>query len=92
MTPREIVRRNLTGDSPARIGMNFSGGRMNDLTGAGLGPVAGWEPRRWTEGKVEYYNDEWGNVWHRLVGMSRGGEIHTPALDDWAKLDGYRMP
>ncbi|NLI00968.1 MAG: hypothetical protein GX446_15915 [Chthonomonadales bacterium] len=92
MTPREIIRRNLTRTSPARIGMNFSGGRMNDMTGAGLGPVDGWEPRRWTEGNVEFYTDEWGNVWHRLVGMSRGGEIHTPALDDWSKLSAYRMP
>jgi hypothetical protein len=92
MTPREIIRRNLGLSGPARIGMNFSGGRRNDFVGAGLGPVAGWEPRRWIEGGVEYYDDEWGNIWHRLVGRSRGGEIHTPALRDWADLDGYRMP
>ncbi len=92
MTPRDVVRRNLNGASPDRIGVNFSGGRMNDMAGAGLGPVAGWEPRRWTEGQIEYYDDVWGNVWHRLVGMSRGGEIHSPALDDWSKLDGCKMP
>jgi hypothetical protein len=72
--------------------MAFSGGRWNDLTGAGLGPVPGWNPERWTEGNVEYYNDEWGNVWHRLVGRSRGGEIHTPALREWSDLERYRMP
>lgn len=92
MTPREVIRANLAREGACRIGMNFSGGRWNDMTGAPLGPVPGWEPRRWTEGGVEYYDDEWGNVWHRLVGMSRGGEVHTPAIRDWSQAAAYRMP
>lgn len=92
VTPREIIRANLECRNPPRIGMAFSGGRWNDLTGASLGPVPDWNPERWTEGNVEYYNDEWGNIWHRLVGRSRGGEIHTPALRDWSDLERYRMP
>jgi len=92
MTAREVIKANLERRNPPRIGMNFSGGRWDDMTGAALGPVPGWEPRRWVEGGVEFYDDEWGNVWHRLVGMSRTGEVHTPALTDWDKLATYRMP
>ncbi len=92
MTPREIIRRNLEGLDAPRIGMNFSGGRWNDFTGGGASASASWTPRRWTDGGVEYYDDEWGNLWHRLVGMSSGGEIHTPALADWSALETYRLP
>lgn len=92
MSPRDIIRANLECSDPPRIGMNFSGGRWNDMAGAALGPVPGWEPRRWTEGNVEYYTDEWGNIWHRLVGLSRGGEVHTPALADWSSLPSLTMP
>jgi len=35
--------------------------------------------------------DEWGSVWERA---ERGviGEVKQPAIDDWAKLSGYRPP
>lgn len=92
MTPREVIRRNLEGTGPARIGMNFGGGRWNDLVGARLGPLEGWTQKRWVEGNVEYYDDEWGNIWHRLVHMGKGGEIFRPALTDWAMLDDYQLP
>lgn len=91
MTAREVIRRNLESSGPERIGMAF-GGRWSDLHWAGIGPSARWTQRRWVEGNVEFYDDEWGNVWHRLVHMSAGGEIFRPALDDWAKLDGYQLP
>lgn len=92
MTPREIICRNLEGTGPERIGMCFSGGRMNDFCGAGIGPSDTWTQKRWVEGNVEYYDDEWGNIWHRLVHMGKGGEIHRPALTDWAMLDHYQLP
>jgi hypothetical protein len=92
MTPREVIRRNLEATGPERIGMAFSGERWNDMRSAGIGPSETWTPRRWTEGNVEYYDDEWGNVWHRLVGMSQQGEIYQPALADWALLETYQLP
>ncbi|MGQ9487327.1 MAG: hypothetical protein ACUVR7_00215 [Armatimonadota bacterium] len=92
MTPREVIRRNLERDNPLRIGMDFDGGRMNDFCFAGFSPPEGWKQKRWTEGEVEYYTDEWGNVWHRSIYGGRGGEVFQPALDDWAKLKDYELP
>ncbi|MDH7571055.1 MAG: uroporphyrinogen decarboxylase family protein [Armatimonadota bacterium] len=92
MTPREVIIRNLEGTGPARIGMAFSGGRRNDFRSASVGPSERWTQRRWVEGNVEYYDDEWGNVWHRLVHMGKGGEIYRPALQEWSMLDDYQLP
>lgn len=92
MTPRETIVRNIEFGRPDRIGMAFDRGRMNDFCGAGIGPSERWEERRWVEGNVEYYDDEWGNIWHRIVGMGLGGEVHTPVLRDWSMLDDYEMP
>jgi len=92
MTSREIIRRNLEFAGPERIGFAFGGGRLNDFCGAGIGPSPTWQERRWVEGNVEYYDDEWGNVWHRLVDRSAGGEIFEPALKDWAMLKDYQLP
>ncbi|MDD5482165.1 MAG: uroporphyrinogen decarboxylase family protein [Kiritimatiellae bacterium] len=41
---------------------------------------------------MEFYTDEWGNTWHRLAGMSAGGEIFKPALEDWGRLQDWRLP
>jgi hypothetical protein len=92
MTPREIIVRNLEFSGPERIGMAFDRERINDFRGAGIGPSETWAQKRWVEGNVEYYDDEWGNVWHRIVGMGKGGEVHTPVLEDWNKLDRYELP
>jgi hypothetical protein len=92
MTSREIIRRNLDFADPERVGFAFGGGRLNDFGGAGIGPSLTWTERRWVEGNVEYHDDEWGNVWHRLVGRSAGGEIFQPALRDWSLLDDYELP
>ncbi len=92
MTAREVIRRNLEHDNPARIGMDFDGGRMNDFCSAGFSPSETWQQQRWVEGDVEYYTDEWGNIWHRSVHGGRGGEIYRPAIDDWAKLKDYQLP
>lgn len=92
MTPREVIKRNLAFADPQRIGFNFGGeGRMNDMLGARYdnGP---WQQRRWTEGRFEYYNDEWGNVWFRVADMGAGGEIYEPALKDWGMLKDYVLP
>lgn len=92
MTSREIIKRNLSGRDAIRFGMGFSGDRQNDFAGADLAPSAVWEKKTWTEGAAEFYTDEWGNTWHRLVGMSAGGEIFKPALQNWGQLKDWRLP
>jgi uroporphyrinogen decarboxylase len=91
MTPREIIIGNMAFACEGRIGLNFSGdGRINDMTGVGCDH--GIETRKWVEGNVEYSTDIWGNVWHRLVGLSQGGEVFKPVLEDWEQLDSLELP
>ncbi|MBU4366548.1 MAG: hypothetical protein L6437_03555 [Kiritimatiellae bacterium] len=72
--------------------MNFGTGRLNDFTGQGLAPSTIWTKKTWTEGNMEFYTDEWGNTWHRLVGMGAGGEIFKPAIQDWSQLKDWHLP
>lgn len=91
MTPREIVTKNIECACEGRIGLNFTGeGRVNDMTGAGCDH--GLETRTWVDGDVEYSTDIWGNTWFRLVHMSQGGEVHTPAIREWRDLDRLELP
>lgn len=92
MTPREIIIRNLEFQDPDRIGLAFREGRLNDFCSAGAGPSPTWTQKRWIEGNTEYYDDEWGNVWHRIASMGAGGEIFRPALQDWDQLDDFQLP
>ena len=92
MTPREIILANLSHEAPPRPGLTFDRGRINDILGCGPGPSPAYTPRRWQEGEKEYYDDEWGNLWVRMVGGSQKGEVHTPVLDHWGKLDGLVLP
>jgi len=92
MTARENIKRNLDRSGPERIGMTFDRGRTNDFRGAGHDLTLLWKERRWVEGNMEYHDDVWGNIWHRLVHMSKGGEIYKPVIDDWSKLDSYELP
>ena len=92
MTPREIIYANMGDGAPERPGLTFSGDRINDLMGCGLGGSETYEPKRWTEGNTEYYDDEWGNVWHRLVDRGAGGEIHEQAIKDWSQLETLNLP
>lgn len=92
MTPRDIIIANLEHRAPTRPGMNFSGNRLNDFLGGGLGPSFTFTERRWTEGEFEYHDDEWGNIWFRLIGKSQGGEIFQPAITDWRQLDSLQLP
>ena len=92
MTPREIITRSLEFNHPERIGMAFDRGRINDFCGAGIGPSDTWEQKRWVEGNIEYYDDEWGNIWWRIADMGAGGEIYTAVLEDWSMLADYTLP
>ena len=90
LNPREIIIRNIECRCDERIGLNFDGGRRNDFAGAGI--QHGIERSVWTEGDVEYSTDLWGNVWHRKLGMSQGGEVCRPVLQEWAQLDTLALP
>ncbi|NOZ21077.1 MAG: hypothetical protein GXP25_08300 [Planctomycetes bacterium] len=92
MTPREIIQKVIHFEGPERIGMTFGGGRMCDTVHGGITPPPGWSDRRHTEGNMEIWWDEWGNSWHRIVGMSKGGEIREPVLKDWKQLDDLTLP
>lgn len=92
MTPREIILANLEHAGPPRPGLTFTGNRLNDFLGSGLGPSRTFQEQKWTEGQFEYSTDEWGSIWHRIMGMSQGGEIYQPALTDWSQLETLRLP
>jgi uroporphyrinogen decarboxylase len=92
MTSREIVLANLEHDAPPRPGLTFDRGRLNDMIACSPGPSASYTPRRWAHGPKEYYDDEWGSVWVRMVDGSLKGEIHEPVLTDWGQLDDLRLP
>lgn len=92
MTSREIVFRNLEHKDPPRPAFAYSGERCNDFASAGVAPPENWGQKRWIEGNVEYYNDEWGNLWHRFVGGSVKGEILQPVLQDWEDLETLECP
>jgi hypothetical protein len=91
MNPREIILANIAHDNPSRCGMTFDGGRHNDMLGCGLTPH-GYQQRRWVEGKLEYYDDEWGNLWMRMRDGSVKGEVFKPVLQDWRQLDDMQTP
>ena len=90
MTPREIILANIAFECDDRIGFAFGGGRRNDFTGGGCRHQI--PTKTWTEGDYEYSTDIWGNTWFRLVGLSKGGEIFRPVLEDWDDLDTLEMP
>ena len=92
MNSREIILANLNHDDAPRCGMNFDRGRTNDMLIVPMDTPAQEQSRRWIEGNKEYYTDEWGNVWVRMVGGCEKGEIHEPFLTSWDKLDQLHMP
>lgn len=92
MKPRDIILANLEHKPVPRPGMNFHRERLNDFVHFGLGAPEGYEQKRWQEGKVEYYDDIWGNIWKRMVGGSVKGEIHQPVIKDWDDLPKLQVP
>ncbi len=91
MLPREIVLANINHTGALRPGMTFDRGRINDMLAAHPIPY-GYTQKRWLQGKKEYYDDEWGNLWVRMVDGSVKGEIFKPAIVDWSQLDNLQPP
>ncbi len=92
MNSREILLANLNHEDPPRCGMNFDRGRMDDMLIIQLDSVSGGDTDRWIERDKEYYTDEWGNVWVRMVGGCEKGEVHQPFLTSWDKLEDIKVP
>jgi hypothetical protein len=89
MNPRQIIQANLEQKNPPRPGMTFDGGRINDM----LVVAVDHEPvKRWVEGNLEFYYDDWGNLWSRMADGCVKGEIRTPFLTDWSRLSELKPP
>ena len=91
MNSKEIILANINHTHPTRPGMTFDRGRMNDIITIGL-PPHGYKQKRWTEGNLEYYDDEWGNLWVRMRDGPQKGEIYRPVVRDWSELEHMRVP
>ncbi len=92
MTPREIILANIEHSGAPRCGMNFDNDRLNDFCGCWLPSCSGYTQKRWTEGDLEYYDDEWGNIWVRMKDGCAKGEVHEPVLKDWGQLKDFNWP
>ncbi|MBT3275973.1 MAG: hypothetical protein HN368_22685 [Spirochaetales bacterium] len=91
MTSKEIVIANIEHTGPPRAAFSFDDNRFNDFFTGGVDPY-GYTQKRWTEGKVEYYDDQWGNIWVRMIGGSQKGEIHKQVVEQWSDLDSLVPP
>lgn len=92
MNSREIFMANLERSGAPRPGLTFKEGMISDVVGGGPGAPSGYEPKRWTEGEVEYYDDIWGNLWSRMKDGCNAGEIIDAAIKDWSDLDSWQPP
>jgi len=92
VTPREIVLANLAHEPSPRPGLDFHDGLMNDFVCRGVGASKTHTEKRWAAGEFEYYTDEWGNTWRRMVGGCQSGEVHEAAIKEWRDLDTLVLP
>ena len=98
MTSRDLLRRVLERDHPARIGLAFpeynGQPRLNDLLATGLAPdPARGEPQWQPDGTgAETHRDEWGLLWRRIPGKGSRGEVAEAPIKQWGDLDTYRLP
>jgi uroporphyrinogen decarboxylase len=88
MNGREIIRRTLEFEYPERVAHSFP---PSDVIAAGPEipqPEGEWQKideRRWQR------TDEWGNVWGRVDGTSKG-EIVKGALDNLDEVETFPLP
>jgi len=91
LKPKDIILANIRHENPPRPGLDFDRGRQSDMCFSSLN-AHGYVQKRWIEGVVEYYDDEWGNLWHRFRSASVKGEIAQPVLKDWSDLHQLHLP
>lgn len=92
MTGKEIITANLEHNNPERVGLTFDEGRINDIEVVSPAAPLSYTPKRWVDGGKEYYDDQWGNIWRRMLAGCVKGEIYKEALDDWSKLEQLQAP
>jgi uroporphyrinogen decarboxylase len=94
MTAREIVQRSLEFSRPDRIPYGMGGGFPSDLRHVGRDRTKNSRARGWEQKPDGTWDmiDEWGNVWGRLEGITKGEVTHGVIEEDWALLDGYEFP
>jgi hypothetical protein len=97
MSSRDIIRRVLERDRPPRIGLTFSAldgrPRTRDVAGAGPSADPGFdEQRHLDEEGGECWRDEWGCVWRRIPGKTKGGESIEAPIRTWDDLETYQPP
>lgn len=91
MNSREIVERTIRFEWPERIAMSLPSPYPNDFAGAGIAADPNWKPKRWREGTMELWTDEWGVVWGRVDQFSKG-EVVRGVIESWDQLDDYQPP
>jgi uroporphyrinogen decarboxylase len=92
MNSREIILANIGHANPDRPGLTFDQGRANDMVWGRFTPPVGYTAKRWVEGDREFYDDQWGNIWMRMLEGSLQGEVYKPAIGDWSDLTTYQPP
>jgi hypothetical protein len=89
MNSCDIINAIFESSDVQRPGLTFNNGRINDM----LVVAIDHKPqKRWIENGVEFYYDDWGNLWSRMADGCEKGEIHTPFLTDWDKLSEIEPP
>ena len=89
MESYDIINAVFDSSCGSRPGLTFDNGRINDM----LVVAIDHKPqKRWIEDNIEYYYDDWGNLWSRMSDGCEKGEIHTPFLTSWDKLSEIQPP
>lgn len=93
MTPREIVKASLAWAGPPRIVYGMSDGFPRDFRAVGRDAAPNSRQANWkVVGDHEESVDEWGNVWHRLAGITKGEPRVGVLQESWDLLDRYEFP
>lgn len=85
MTPREIIRRTVAFDSPARLGRDFPEPYGSDFSFTAMQPSPDDRPNHANQA------DEWGAVWSN-IGDSNLGEVKEFPLASWDDLPSLSIP
>jgi len=91
MTGRDVFIGTLEFQHPPRIAMTLPDPYPNDVCGAGVADDPQFNPPTFDVPVGRQWMDEWGVVWRSLTDFDKG-EVHRGAIEDWSKLDDYRVP
>lgn len=99
MTSKEIIIRVLEFSGPERIGWDFNRPYPSDFRWVGATSPHKWEWGDYPELRklVPDFNgqlrkDEFGNIWGRLEGLSKGEVVKGALEDGWDLLNTYKLP